>query len=492
MVDNEVAVAPTAINGPTEFLYANEAETPLAVSKVPRSGDAEGYPNGLLLWRWGADGRFYGPDRLRGADPQGTDGRFVYVQVPVEAVTADDATGMEHAGSGRRFYVLDQGGAPQEIRRFGVQGAQFRFAISPALRGFGPVLLTSRPDPELPSRPLQERWVPHGTRLAPLEGYREARYRLDRGRLEVAADEHMLEIVDRPGGTRTTAVVPNRDDISGVESVALDRFGWLFVEKGGSDYALKLARSAGALKVERIVEYTGRGMLSRLLGFLFGMDRGAKIDEVHHSAQCADFSEALRLTFLCKPFRVLREGEPEKVDDAPTSTLRWKGDASGKRVALLSSAKDGLWATDGVRVQHLAALGRYAVAVQDVPQAGRTFITEGDQSWELVGGFPRLQLRRVNFAAADGRLAEAKCCLAQFRLSNIRFIAMPGTTQLLAFHSRIGVWELGNRSAKLLWRTGGSSIDLNSIARADVWKGMVFQTQARTTYRIGRCGASAG
>lgn len=481
--------------GPTEFLYGNEAWTPLAISRVKGSGDPSASPARRLLWRWGSDGRFHGPEALAGFEPKGTDGRFVYLQQqqdePQPRAGSVLTTAPATPETVSRLFFLDNGGAPQELLVPAAWGATLRFTLAEARNGFGPVLLTERPDPELPERPLQERWSASGARLTRFEGHRELRYAFPRAGLEIAADDRSLEITDRRTSSRLTVAVPNRDDVTGIESVSLDRFGWLFVENGGADYAIKLERGANGLRTGHVAEFTGRSWLSRFASWLFGADTGVRIDERRFSPQCADQSFALRMTFFCKPFRALRHGRLETVQGLSDATVRWVGDATGARVALVADRSGGLWATDGFTAQRLSGAGSGLAAVQDVPGAGRTFLTAGRQAWELVGSFPRIQLRRVSFSRSDGQAAPYHCCLSSFRSSDTRFMALPGTSEVLAFHSTLGIWLLGGRDARMIWKAGRSAIDLNSVAGAVAWGGVIFLTEERTPYFVkasaGRC-----
>ena len=480
--------------GPTEFLYTNEAWTPLAISKVHRPGDPEAYPSKTVFWRWGDDGRFHGPQPLVGFDPKGTDGRFVYLETNDKRGAAGQRRANIPAISAEtvsRIFMLDNGGAAQEIFVPPTSGAKLPSIITRARNGFGPIVLTGRPDPEMPERQLQERWAAKGTELTLLSGYKDLRYNFPRVALEIAADDKAVDIKDHRTNTLQTIAVPSYDDVSGIESLTIDRFGWLFVENGGSDYAVKLSRSSHRLSMDRVVEFTGRGWLKRLFDFLFGVDRGVRIDERHYSPQCADQSAVLRMTFFCNPFRVLREGVLEKVGDVADGTVRWMGDATGAGVALVGSRRGGLYATNGYGSQRVSDLNFGLASIQDVPASGRTFLTLSDQSWELVGRYPRLRVQRINFWRNDEGGAPFHCCLNNFGLGSVRFIAMPGSTEVIAVHSTLGVWLLGRREKKMLWKANQSAVDLNTVARADAWGGLAFLTEDRTPYLIKSCKVSS-
>jgi hypothetical protein len=477
--------------GPSEFVYANEAWTPLAISKVQGDGDAEAYPSKRVLWRWGNDGRFHGPEKLWGFEPKGTDGRYVYLerQVEPQADAAPDNRNVPKIppATVSRIFSLDNGGPAEDILAPTGSDAILRFTIAEARNGFGPILLTERADPELPERPLQERWSARGTKLSQVEGYKNLRYAFPRAGLKIDADEHALDVTDVITNTRLTVGVPTRDDVNGIESLMLDRFGWLFVENGGSDYAVKLARNRHGLRTDRVVEFTGRGWLSRIVSFLFGADKGVRIDRRQWSSQCANQSAVLGMALFCKPFRALRSGRLEKVDKLPSSADRWIGDATGKGVALLRTQPGGLYATDGYGAQRISNLNLRLPFVQDVPEAGRTFVTAGGHAWEVVGGYPNLRLRQLIFSAQKGEGARFNCCLSEFGSSNVRFIAVPGTSKVLAVHSTLGIWLLGADHAKMVWKTDQFAINLNSVARADVWSGLVFLTENHTPYLLKRC-----
>jgi hypothetical protein len=432
----------------------------------------------MVMWRFAADGTFRGPERLTGFQPKGTDGRFIYLEQPEERPSP--------SATSNRVYAVDSGGPPKPI--LAPLGRTMRFVTAGATPGFGPILLTARPDPELPERELQERWVAQGASLSPFQGYKEGRWSIPWASLTVFGSGNDITISDLRTKSSVDVLTPPMDDFPGFESVALDRYGWLFVENWGADYAIKLTRQRNGIQVDHVTQYSGVGWLGRTVRFLLGMNKGVRIDERRWSPQCADYSAALRSTFFCKPFQVLRDGKLVDVDGLPSDMDRWKGDATGAKAALIQGPGGrGLYATDGRTSRKLSDDGFHMNTVQDLPASGRTFLASGPHYWEVVGTFPMLRLRAVNFRATDGKEASTRCCLSRFGGDSVRFVSLPGTADVLAFHSTLGIWRLGRDRAQLLWREQESAIDLTSVAEARAWNGTVFLTEDRTPYVIKPC-----
>jgi hypothetical protein len=466
--------------GPTQFLLAGDASTPLPVDEVREPAGPGRYYSRTIVWSFGRDGRFRGPSPVTTFQVDGTDGQVNYLsthqQLPPEK-------GAALGGWDSRFYYVENGGEPRRIS-LPAPGPHTQYILTRrATPGNGPIITTSTPQPG--KADLQQQWLVRGGHMEPIPQWLASpQYRFDRWGLSVGTEADQVHLQDLRTGSHIDIEVRRTDDIGGIESVNVDRYGWLFVENEGSDYAIKWHHGRSGIDVDRVVRFTGRGFWSRFFAGLTGVDRGMRVDETHWSAQCVDFSPALQLTLFCKPAKVLRDGHLERIGHGSSTFDRYVGDATGLRVALLRGTDGELYAYNGEDVQSLGSkAGRFPL-VQDLPTTGRTFVTSGASSWEIVGQFPRLRLRAIRFS---GQAAPFACCLSLHGMSYARFVPFPHTTDVIAFSTLLGAWRLDRDRATFLWPTQGSEIDLKSIASAEIWGGLVFSTSNKRNYVLKNC-----
>lgn len=474
-------------NGPSQFLLADKARTPLAIDTVKEPAGGDRYFLRQILWRFTSDRRLEGPYDFASYDVRGTDGTAVYLsrQVPLRSTAGGGSAPPPGLGESE-IHVVNPGGLPKVVKGpWTGQGWTLRpGGFDPDLGGFR-VEAWSNPA-KGPQR--QRSYLVRGTDVISLGDAQPPppTKRFPAWHLAVRAKDHQVELIDMRGRAGRDLDLRHAGDLEGWESLNVDRYGWLFAEGWGNDYAIKIDNRAG-IKAEKIHRYTGRGWLARFLAWLFGNGGGTPIHRTTGSAQCVDFSPVLALTLFCKPAKVLRRGELADIGDGSFPLQRYAGDATGARVALFTGTDDGLYAFDGRQVQSVAKRIGGRLQVQDIPEAGRTFVTAGAAAYEIRGRFPRLRLAAIDTRAPPRIATKAQCCLSRYGMDTSRFVAFPGTTDILGFNHATGLWLIGGDRVERIWQTQGRQIALAEIAPASIWKGMVFLTMDKVPHLITRC-----
>jgi len=297
------------------------------------------------------------------------------------------------------------------------------------------------------------------------------------------------EFVIRNLGNDTDVALslPHTSEYGGWESLNIDRYGWLFAEGYGNDYAIKLTFKEG-LTSDRIHRFTGRGWLGRFFEWIFNYGPESQIDSTQWSSQCADYSPILRLTLFCDPAKVLRDGTLQDMPVQSSKLDRYLGDATAAGVALIKGQQSELYAFDGEEFQLLADdLGQF-VKAQDVPQAKRTFVTSGSGAYELVGNFPNLTL--VALASRNHRV-EAKSETENLNLAfrRLKFLSFPDSTSVLGIDDR-GVWHFGKDAHEMIWQAPvdpSARILTSEVAPVSAWGGLVFLTADNKANLIIQC-----
>jgi hypothetical protein len=495
-IDRVPAKTPVNLSrGPDRFVVGDDTANPIAVDHVQTPDKNPKYViDRQVMWRFGADFRLHGPYDLKGFQMMGSDGTVTYLkhgEYRTSAGTAQASSDdwIEH------LYTVESGKLPKLIRgplaRADWEVRPLRFDQ----RLGGAIVSMSRKTPKGPDQ--IETYLVRGDsirRIAdtwriPGNFYSSPQHNVD---VFGTGDRSTIELTDRKTGHAIRLELPQAGDneMWSWESLNIDRYGWLFAEGNGNDYAIKLRDDGKRIKAETIYRYTGYGWPARILHWLIDKRAKTPITWTYHSRQCVRFSQALELTLFCKPLKVLVEGKLRDIGDGSAPLAEYVGDAQSARVALFTGTDGSLYAYDGRGTQLVRRdLGRWA-DVQDLPASRQTFVVAGNASFRLAGAFPKLRLDPVDLSAGPRSGPKRECCLSLGpRFASVIFRSFPQTGDVLAFSTESGVWEMENaRTAQSLWRPVDSPIDLRNVSPAAVWNGMVFMTIDHKPYRIGRCG----
>ncbi|MDP9422072.1 MAG: hypothetical protein M3Q19_04430 [Pseudomonadota bacterium] len=466
--------------GPTRFEPISGASTALAFDEVRKDlPDGKSYNLTKRYWRYRADRRFEGPYTFeRAMEPVGTDGRLIYLRggrYRTNTPLAKKARDGKHWEA--RLFVVQPGELPEMVGGDLAlpQWTYFIERYRPDLEG-----VVVRASFEPPSGPyIQPYLLAAGKRVNLISNDAARPHTLfPRWNLSVSADRNRMRLLG-PNRRGRELELPHTDDFQQWESLNIDRYGWLFAEGWGNDYAIKWRHHDGGIAVERVVKYTGSGWLGRLARWLLGGEKGTPVASTHYSAQCADFSPVLQLTIFCKPAKVLREGELEDMGDGDAPLKRYIGDATGSRTALFHGKDQRLYAFDGEAVQKIEGISARLVAVRDFPGVARTFVTGGKVAAELVGRFPNLRLRPLDLPRAQGRF--------DYPPAGTTFHLIPGDREPLAF-TAAGVWSIRRDGAFTpIWEATASPIQVSQVSPAGIWNGLIFRTQAGQNMLVRRC-----
>ena len=463
--------------GPTRFEPSRAVSTPLAFDEVRDDlQDGEHYNVTKRYWRYGADRQFEGPHTSGyQLEVVGSDGRLIYLKGGRYATDAQSrGNGAEGKHWQERLFVARPGGVPEMVGGI-LARPQWTYDIEGYREDLGGVVVRSSINPA--SGPSTQSYLlATGTIVRPIsEDAARPHTLFPRWNLSVSTGGNFLRLIG-PNRLGRQLRLPHTDDFEEWESLNIDRYGWLFAEGWGNDYAIKWKHRDSGIAVERVVRYTGSGWFARLARWFLSTEEEA-VSSTHYSAQCVDFSPVLQLTIFCKPAKVLREGELEDIGNAVAPLKRYVGDATGARVALFRGEDQGLYAFDGEAVQKVSA--RFD-AVHDFPEAKRTFVAGPGVASELVGRFPRLRLRKIEVPETERSF--------DFPPAGTGVHFLPGHQEPLIFTAG-GVWTVQQGGvAQSLWQAEDSPVQVSEVTPAGVWKGLIFRTQAGRTMLIRSCG----
>ncbi|MBV7264779.1 hypothetical protein [Erythrobacter ani] len=468
--------------GPSKLKFAFEATTPLLSDNVKDPPDASKHYLREVFWHIQPDYRLVGPINVPDHLVLGTDGHFIYLRESKHLAGGYE----EFVGRTRedRIWSLAPDGQMELVEGPWTE-ERWALSVENAQSGLGKVFLVGWP---------QE----------PRSSTRQTYFALKEGRVEfwgedrpfipkksfpefnfaVQDDGHGLSLKSSKSEETHALSLPHTMEHGWWESLNIDRYGWLFAEGYGNDYAIKLNLEK-SLNVDQVHRFTGRSWFGRLAEWLFGIGPETDISSTQWSSQCADFSPTLRLTLFCDPAKVLREGVLQDFPQHSGELDRYLGDASGLEVALIKGPQNELYAFDGEAIQLVSdSLGSF-VKAHDVPEAKRTFVTGGSGGYELTGSFPNLAL--VKLADRTSRVEgsyETEGLNQAFR--RMTFMSAPGSGGVLGIN-RNSVWHIGEGSNDLIWQASNARILTSEIAPVADWDGLIFLTEDSRANLIKRC-----
>jgi hypothetical protein len=482
-----------ASKGPTKFLLAHQADTPLAIDEVQEPAENEGYNyNHRMYWKFKPNYSFEGPYTFEySLSDEVTDGKIIYL---TGGRYRTDTLVAKQSYDGKqweeRFFTATAGNLPEQLR-YPLNSENWNYRQGRFLpdRGY---LISAYSDP--PEGQQQHRsFLVQGRNIKELKAYAETPNAVFlQENIEVSADGGDVRIHDTKIGRILSLKLPPTDyDLGSFESIKLDRYGWLFLENYGNDYAVKWKRQSGKLRLTNLVKFTGYEWRGRFVQSFLG-NHGTKVDDTYHSNQCVDFSPALRLTLFCNPFGVLHNGVLETIDDdAKIGDVRYIGDASGKGVALLSKrelnkpeSSVSLFAFDGKKFQKISANQNWSVGIQDFPSLGRTFISTKAGLAEIVGSFPNLSLETLPTDSSMRILIKGRA--ADYGVS-VKLQIVPGSLDLAAFSPNgIKIWTDGEW--KTIWNSEQNPLyGSQEVVPVGVWQGVLFKTNNSEYKLLTRC-----
>ncbi len=475
---------------PTKFMLAGEADTPLAIDEIRRPAANCRYTDchtvERVFWRFTPRYTFEGPYTSEySLYGEATDGSTIYLNGGrYRKDTAAAKTTYDGKQSEVRFYTATQGGLPEKLG-YPLDDDNWNYRE----QGFTPergYLVSAYHNP--PKGQEQRRtFVIRGRQVTETESNSNLPdVVFAKWKIEVSAGDAGVKIYDKKTRSLLSLNLPPTDDYGGFESINIDRYGWLFLENYGNDYAVKWKRRDDQLKLAHLVKYTGSGWLGRSLRWLLPGDRGTRVNETRYSPQCVNFSPVLQLTLFCKPAKVLRDGQLEDIGGNDVADARYLADATGKGVALLKKRDGSLFAFDGKHVQKIGSTDTWSGGVSDFKTLGRTFIVTSNGTAELVGSFPKLSLDPIPM---DNKQSKRTKGGAAYGINSAELQIIPGSSDIAAFSpAGIRVWE--HNEWRWAWRDEGNQI--NSAQRAvpvGVWKGVLFATNDSQFKLLTRCGS---
>ena len=484
----QVAGLANTSKAPTKFLLAGKADTPLAIDEIRRPADKcrykDCYTIERLYWKFTRGYRFNGPYLSEySLTDEPTDGATIYLNGG-RYRTDTEAAKQAHDGKQweTRFYTATQGGVPEKLG-YPLDDESWNYHRGVLMPERGYLVSASSNSPEehrqrrsfvIRGRKVTEHWA--DTTMP--------RAMFPKWNIEVSAGERDVTVHDSKTRSILSLNLPPTDDYGGFESINVDRYGWLFLENYGNDYAVKWKRSPQGIQLDRLVKFTGSGWFGRLVRWLLPGNRGTRTDQTHYSPQCVSFSHILQLTLFCKPARVLRDGQLEDIGGADVSDARYLADATGKGVALLKKRDGSLFAYDGKQVQKVGSTNSWSEGVFDFKELGRTFIVTSKGTAELVGSFPKLSLELIPFDASEFQYKKDG---AAYGINSADLQIIPGSMDLAAFSpAGIRVWE--KQEWRWAWRDESNPIDASlRVVPVGVWRGVLFRTNDADYKLLARC-----
>lgn len=489
-IDRRTASAPfNQSHGPTRFLLAGEAATPVAIDDVRVPPAAPTYKVRTAFWRYRPDFRFEGPYWLDYSTQNPvTDGVRTYLQGYRELKDTALARKIGRPISDGRVFFAESGGVPKALGGpLALKDWQFLLrTYNPRLTGVVVEGITGGFDtPQKHSTFLVQG---SNARFVNDKSVGGIERMFPRWRLSVATRDRQVSLFDPASGRRTDLTLPHANDLPMWESVNVDRDGWIFAEGEGYDYAIKWHHAGSAIQTDRIIRYSGEGWFERFLKWILGVHRGeTPIDETVSSAQCVDFSRVLQLTLFCKPAKVFREGRLKPIGDGETPLKRWIGDSTSLGVALFSGSDGGLYAFDRNSVRRVNGIGGDLTHIVDLPASRRTFAYAYGGTFEIVGRFPNLRGRRLNLPGDPARSVSGRYPTLEVQVTEFQL-----THDAIAF-SPMGIWRLGDQAAETIWRSDKTPIQLAggiSPTSVAVWGGTIFRTADEKLHLLKLCRSS--
>jgi hypothetical protein len=487
-----------ASKGPTKFLLAGQAHTPLAIDEVKIRGTEtqcggrgiECYIHLRTFWKFNANLSFEGPYVFDySLTNQKTDGRTIYLS---GGRNRTDTAKAKESHDGKewetRFFTVINGGIPEQLGS-PLNDDAWSYNAGRFNPKYGQVVTAYRNPPEgqqqhrsflIKERDVVELKSANGTsRSEAIPNYLFPDLNIE----VTTSGSSGVDIHDTKLRRVLKLNLPSIDESGGFESINIDRYGWMFVENGGNDFAVKWKQVEGRLKLDQLIKFTGRGWFGRAVAWLFNMGGGTRVDETHASAQCVEFSPELKLTIFCNPTAVLHKGQLEKIAGIDLAEVRYAGDATGKGVALLakrvtpppSFSEYTLYAFDGRKVQKLGA-----GSVEDFPELRRTFIRSKTDISEIVGEFPNLKLQKLSFGSSSMNKLDSPPYASMY--PSLHTISNGNT---LAAFSKDGIeiWNDGRWS--WVWQGKMGSIhNTRAPVPVGVWNGDLFAEPDNSNYRL--------
>lgn len=467
--------------GPSTLKFAFDTSTPFPVDNVKDPPDTEPYYLREVFWHIQPDYRLSGPINIGQRRVLGTDGRLVYLlESNREIDTDEDASSQPRED---RIWSLAADGEMEPVEGPWTD-ARWHLSLESNKNSLDKLVLIGwAKEPGSSNRQnyfaLKDGRVEHWGEdrpFIPQKTFPEFAVSVDYG--------YGLSLKHSKDQAIQTLSLPHTEEHGWWESVNIDRYGWLFAEGYGNDYAVKLDLEDG-LEVDRIHRFTGRGWLARFFEWIFGIGPETEVDSTQWSSQCVDYSPVLRLTLFCDPAKVLREGNLHDFPDHTSELDRYLGDASGAGVALIEGQKNELYAFDGKALQLVSNnLGNF-VKTQDVPEAKRTFVNSETGSYELMGTFPNLilvELASRNRGDKEGR----KTVDSNLAFRGMTFWSFPNSTSVLGFDKR-SVWHFGKKSNEMIWKAQNARILASEVAPVANWGGLMFLTADAQANLIEQC-----
>jgi hypothetical protein len=475
---------------PTKFLLAGEADTPLAIDEVRRPTDncryKDCYTVERVYWKFTPRYTFSGPYISEySLSGETTDGATIYLKGG-RYRTDTEAAKQSHDGKQweTRFYTATQGGVPEKLG-YPLDDESWNYHSGEFLpeRGYAVSASSNSAD----GKQQWRYFVIRGLKVTELGAdIKIPDAVFPKWNIEVSAGEQDVEIHDRKTGSTLSLSLPPTDDFGGFESLNIDRYGWLFLENYGNDYAVKWERRDNQLKLARLVKFTGSGWMGRLVRWLLPGSLSTRVDETHYSPQCVSFSPVLQLTLFCKPAKVLHNGQLEDIGGADVSDAGYLADATGKGVALLKKRDGSLFAYDGKQVQKVGSTNSWSGGeVFDFKTLGRTFVVTSTGTAELVGRFPKLSLENIPLDASQMKWMKDG---ATYGINSADLQIIPGSSDIAIFSpAGIRVWE--QNEWRWAWREELNPIDSSQrVVPVGVWKGVLFVTNNSDYKLLTRCG----
>lgn len=468
-------------HGPSRLRFASEASTPFPSDNVKDPPDADRYYLREVFWHIQPDYRLVGPISVADHLVLGTDGHFMYLRERKHLAAGDEAS-WDQPREDRIWSLAPDG--QMELVEGPWTKAKWALSLESAQPGLGEVILIGWPRGSASSnrqsyfalRDGDVEFLGHVRPFVPTKSFPSLGFAVD--------EAHGLSLKSTKSEEIHTLSLPHTADHGWWESLNIDRYGWLFAEGYGNDYAIKLNLDEG-LRVDRVNRFTGRGWFGRLLEWIFGIGPETDMASTQWSSQCVDYSPALRLTLFCNPAKILRDGVLRDFPGHPGELDRYLGDASGAGVALIKGPKNELYAFDGDALQSVSdSLGGF-VRTQDVPEAKRTFVTGGSGAYELTGSFPDLAL--VKLADRDD-LSPASSGAEELNQAfrRMTFMSAPDPQAVIGFNQD-SIWHFGKGSNEMIWRNSNVRILTSEVAPVADWDGLMFLTSDNQAHLIERC-----